>query len=185
MRRNSRASKISLTFIGLFVAIILFFQNCSNKHEAFFLEAQLSELHGYMDHRDILNDEVSKSDVAWHIDHSLKVINRLYDTLQLSNPDDYAWNLNFTRMAVWVSGAIPRGRAQAATSVVPPENIKTEDIISQMDEAKSKLNSAMQLDENSNFNHPVFGMLDRDGTLRFIEIHTNHHLKIIRDILEE
>ena len=41
-----------------------------------------------------------------------------------------------------------------------------------------------ELHANSNFKHPYFGVLNLKMTKRFLEIHTNHHLKIIKEILQ-
>ncbi len=41
------------------------------------------------------------------------------------------------------------------------------------------------LPENVYFNHHVFGMLTKKQTLRFLEIHTKYHLKIVNDILKK
>lgn len=48
----------------------------------------------------------------------------------------------------------------------------------------STLKELFSLNQNQYFSHYIFGILNRDKTLRFIEIHTNHHLKIVRDILD-
>ncbi len=167
------------------MALGITLQVSENVDDVNFLRSQLEELETNIEYQDRLDREISEVGVAWHLDHMLKVINRIYDNLESSNPEDYQRNINFTRMAVFISGSMPRGRGKAPKSVTPPENIKTEDILSQLLEARQKLSKIDSLHEKANFEHPVFGQLNRKQSKRFIEIHTNHHLKIIKDILAE
>lgn len=39
------------------------------------------------------------------------------------------------------------------------------------------------LDENQFFTHTLFKQLNKKQTLKFLGLHTNHHLKIVKDIL--
>ncbi|MEL6652894.1 MAG: DUF1569 domain-containing protein [Bacteroidota bacterium] len=149
------------------------------------LEEKLLEIESLIAQRDALDTTISQAPVAWHLDHSLKVINGIFSTLSGSDPAQYQSDFNFTRSAVFISGSIPRGVAQSPKSVRPPEVIVTEDIRKQLSEARSNLQAFTTLPEGANFEHPVFGNLNRKKSLRFLEIHTDHHLKIIRDILGE
>jgi hypothetical protein len=48
-------------------------------------------------------------------------------------------------------------------------------------------NSLLELESISNnhyFEHPFLGKLKKKAAIRFLEIHTNHHLKIIEDIIK-
>lgn len=150
-----------------------------------FLEDQLISVADYFEERDLKNEEVSQADVAWHLDHILKTINRLTDALVASDPKEYKASMNFQRILVHTTGFIPRGEAQSPASVRPPNVILLDSLYWQLERTKVNLDLIATLDENAHFAHPVFGSLDRDQTRRFIEIHTNHHLKIIRDILGE
>ena len=49
------------------------------------------------------------------------------------------------------------------------------------DNGKFKLEN---ISKDHYFEHPFFGKIKRKETIRFLEIHTNHHLKIIDDILK-
>ncbi len=150
-----------------------------------FMKSELNKIEQYLIYRDSLDKEVSKVAVAWHLDHSLKVINAIYDSLQDSNPSTYKKKFNIARTFSFTFGYIPRGRAQSPKSVLPPDTIKTDDIVSQLAIARDKLLIMDNLDDKSNFNHPVFNSLNKKQAKRFIEIHTRHHLKIVRDILKE
>ena len=163
-------------------AVIL---NQDQYDEVDFLKQELSQLEHYVQFRDSINTDVSQVGVAWHLDHSLKVINRVCDTLEDSDPEDYTWELNLTREAVFISGNMPRGRGKAPKTVLPPDSINTIDILAQIEEAQQKVLKIDALPKNAHFTHPVFGVLDKKGSKKFIAIHTHHHLSIIKDILQQ
>lgn len=147
------------------------------------IDNQLARIKDYLAYRDYLSEDISKVDVAWHLDHSLKVINQIVKTLHSSNPGDYKKDFNISRKVVFAAGRFPRGRGRAPKTVLPPEIISNEDILQQIDEATSNIKSLGTLDKKANFYHRIFGMLDLKDSIKFLEIHTNHHLAIIEDII--
>lgn len=134
--------------------------------------------------RDRKNTAISQVDVAWQLDHILKVINRVSDTLLKSNPVDYKSNINAGRVFTLTGGYIPRGVAQSPKVVRPPEVISTKDLYAQIQEARDYIQQIKSLPKNANFTHFAFGQMDKGQTIRFLEVHTKHHLKIVRDILK-
>ncbi len=149
------------------------------------MDSQLHRIEQYLPYSDSLNATVSKVNIAWHLDHSLKVINQVCSTLKNSNPLAYKRKLNFTRTAVFIMGSMPRGRGVATKSVTTLTNIKIDDILFQLEEAKQKLAEIDTYSNKSNFSHSIFGQLNKRQTKKFLKIHTRHHLKIIADILKK
>ena len=147
-----------------------------------FLSNQLAEIELTIAFRDRINPDISRADIAWHLDHMLKVINGIYHSISQSDPDQYKSDINFKRAVIFAIGKIPRGKGKSPKSVLPPEKIKTEDIIKQLDQARKNLKNINSLKKDQYFSHYIFGILNREKTKRFLEIHTNHHLKIVRDI---
>ena len=147
------------------------------------LNDPLDKIESLIPERDVKNENISRADVAWHLDHMLKTINEITKSLEKSNPQNFKSGFNPVRVMALTIGHIPRGRAQAPTVVRPPENIKTEDIQSQLQVARNNLEVLNNLDKKAHFAHPVFGTIDKATSIRFIEVHTKHHLKIIKDIL--
>ena len=150
-----------------------------------FLDEELIALENYFGQREVQNVQVSQAAVSWHLDHTLKTINTVCTALQASNPQEYNSKFNFQRVLVHTLGNIPRGVAQSPASVRPPEVVHLDSLLLQLEEAKKRVQQISELEEQAYFEHPVFDHLDRDQTRRFLDVHTNHHLKIIRDILEE
>ncbi len=169
--------------MGVIIVGFIELSNQPSKHN--FMKSELNKIEHYLIHRDSLNKEVSKVAVAWHLDHSLKVINKIYDSLKDSNPDMYKNKFSTARTLSFTFGYIPRGKAAAPLSVQPPDTIMTADIVSQLVEAREKVRKIESLDDQSNFKHPVFGQLNKKQTKRFLEVHTKHHLKIVKSILKE
>ncbi|MEM5563653.1 DUF1569 domain-containing protein [Psychroserpens sp. AS72] len=147
------------------------------------INSLLNNLEAHIENHTVSNPKISKSDVAWHIDHSLKVINRVCETLQSSDPETYKNNFSFLGKVFFTLGFFPRGKAKAPKYVIPPETISKEDLISQILLAKTNVNSIASLDKNAYFKHPLFGNVNSSRIYRFLELHTNHHLKIIGDIV--
>lgn len=81
-------------------------------------------------------------------------------------------------------GFFPRGKAKAPKHVKPPEVILKEDLILQVNLAKTNIRTIVSLDKNAYFKHPLFGNINTKRVNRFLLIHTNHHLKIINDVLK-
>lgn len=175
---------------GLIYISSLFLVACTNipsqyEEGEYFLKKDIEKLESLLSKGKSIDTTVSKVAVEWHLDHTLKTISVIYDSLESSKPENYKSEFDFMRTVVLFTGKIPRGVAQSPPSVRPPEVILNENVLKQIEEVKEKMNRVIKLSEDANFNHPRFGMLNRDETLRFLEVHTNHHLNIIEDILKE
>ena len=129
--------------------------------------------------------KTSKSNIAWHIDHSLKVINNVSAATQTSNPDLFKNNFSILGKVFFTLGFFPRGKAKAPKHVLPPEVITKADLIQQITLAKSNIDTLSNLDKNAYFKHPLFGHINTKRVPKFLVMHSNHHLKIINDILKQ
>ncbi|MFT6065240.1 MAG: hypothetical protein ACJAQX_001109 [Polaribacter sp.] len=148
------------------------------------LSKEFSFIKDFIKFKERENLSVSKASVGWHLDHSLKVINSVCATLGVSNANDYKKEFNGLRILTFTLGFFPRGKAKSPKRVLPPAIIKKKDIENQLEEAIKNIASIQELQENQYFTHPLFKQLNKKQTVRFLKLHTNHHLKIIRDILK-
>ena len=144
----------------------------------------IKELESYITVKDKRNNSVSTSDIAWQIDHSLKVFNLVSETLLNSNPELHSSKFNKWRLLCFTLGYFPRGKVKAPKYIRPPEIILIEDLELQLRAAYQNVENIKLADENAHFKHFIFGVLNKNRTIRFLQLHTNHHLKIIRDILK-
>jgi len=147
------------------------------------LDLAIQTLEAHIANHSVSNPKISKGDIAWHIDHSLKVFNNVSMALQKSDPNTYKNNFSFLGKVFFTLGFFPRGKAKAPKHVKPPEVILKEDLISQMQLAKTNVETLSSLDKNAYFKHPLFGNVNTPRIYRFLYMHTNHHLKIINDIM--
>ena len=149
------------------------------------LENLISNLESKIAHCDISNLEVSKSTVGWQIDHSLRVVNAIILQLKNSNQNDYKWQFNFKRLLVFSLNKIPRGKGTAPKSVQCYEKIIEQNLVILIEISKKLISELDSLPIKSNFKHPYFGVLNLKQSIKFLNIHTNHHLKIVNDILKK
>lgn len=133
---------------------------------------------------DLMNESVSKSTVLWQINHSFMVVNEVSKALQISDPKNYQWKFNKTRFLVFLMNKIPRGKAKAPERARPIENFNQERTKFLFQDMMNNLQKVQSLDKNANFKHPFFGLLNKKSTLKFLYLHTNHHAKIVNEIIE-
>lgn len=148
------------------------------------MQKELSFIKENLHQLEKVNLKVSKASVGWHLDHSLKVINNVCETLKNSNSDDYRKEFSALRTFTFALGFFPRGKARSPKRVLPPEILLKEDVETQLEMAKKNIQSILNVDENQFFTHPLFKQLNKKQTIKFISLHTNHHLKIVKDILK-
>ena len=149
------------------------------------LENRLNTLESYIPDSKSVDLNISKAAVAWHLDHSLKVINAVVKSMENSDPTSYQNNFKFLGKVLLRLGFFPRGKVKAPKYVKPPEVILKSAIIDQLAEARQNIKRIQNLDKRAYFKHPVFGNTNKFRVVRFLDTHTNHHLKIVKSIVKK
>jgi hypothetical protein len=148
------------------------------------LHKLLNQLESDISSFDKVNLAVSSGSVGWHIEHSLKTIDQIVTACKNSNPSNYQWRFNFNRFLILtLAKKIPRGKAKAPKIVRPEGEISSETLGLSLSKVKENLMDWKDLDKNTHFPHPFFGILNKKETANFLALHTKHHLMIIKDIL--
>ena len=128
-------------------------------------------------------ENVSKGSIGWHIEHSLLTVERIIDAVRLSDAGTYKRAFKPNHIVVLYLGFIPRGKAQAPKVVRPKSEMNAEELQAHLTNVKEKLTEINTISPKQYFLHPFLGNLNKKQTVRFLEVHTNHHLKIIKDIV--
>jgi len=149
------------------------------------LDKLLTQLETKIPFYETAHIEVSTGTVGWHIEHSLLTLNGITDFLIESNPEDYKWKFNFVRIIVLSMKKIPRGRAKSPEVVQPKDNIDKSHLEIHLSKTRNNIKKLEHLSRKKYFEHPFFGKLKLQQTINFLEIHTNHHLEIIEDIIKK
>lgn len=181
--KNRRQKKLKLLLISILLLGIIGL-TAQEKMDATFLDQELEQIEYYLPNRDSINTEVSEVSVAWHLDHILLTINKIYIRLNTSDESKYRNRFNFGRTMMFTFNKIPRGRAESP-KIVRPKELLLDTIQAHLDQAKLNLKVYDSLPKKANFTHPYIGMLNKRQTRKFLKIHTNHHLSIIKDILKK
>ncbi|MEJ2113272.1 MAG: hypothetical protein P8X62_06140 [Flavobacteriaceae bacterium] len=148
------------------------------------LSNKLQEIASYFKNKDVLNNKVSDASVGWQIYHILKVINLVASALKRSDLKNHEATSNKYKAKYFEANYFPRGVAKAPKFALPPESFSLNDLEQQLNYAKQSILDIAEIEDNASFEHFIFGVLNKKETIKFLNIHTEHHLKIIRDILK-
>lgn len=144
----------------------------------------LNQLENQVNHYSKFNQTISEGNVGWHIVHSCLVISSVCNVVCKSDPITYIKRFSFKAFVVLLVNSFPRGKAKAPSFTVPSEELSPDSILKSIHDAHASLALLANAGKNQYFTHPIFGDLNTNQTFKFLGVHTNHHLKIIKDILK-
>ncbi|MEO8215528.1 MAG: DinB family protein [Acidobacteriota bacterium] len=153
------------------------------------IERQLEQILSLTERSDtdlnIPRESVSAWSPAEHLDHSLKVCSGILESVITAEPVKSRPITLVGRIVLFI-GVIPRGRGRAPERYTPVrasgEEIRhSAGVVGEL--VRRAAGSPLGASRAPVVRHPVFGGLSVGQTLRFAEIHTAHHMKIVRDIL--
>jgi hypothetical protein len=137
-----------------------------------YLEKLLNQLEENIANCATLNQVISNATIGWHIEHSLLTINGIIEVLKKVEPNNYKWKFNLIRIVILATKKIPRGKAKSPESVVPKGSASRDVLTSNIYATQQKIEELNSL-----------GKLNLRHAIKFLEIHTRHHLDIIEEIL--
>lgn len=148
------------------------------------LNSLLDKFEAQITNYSILNQAISKGNVGWHIVHSCLVIDSVCGAVCKSDPSKFIKKFSFKAFLVLLVNSFPRGKAKAPSFTMPSEELSPASILKSIQAARASIEALAKAGKNQYFTHPIFGDLNTGQTFKFLGVHTNHHLKIIKDILK-
>jgi hypothetical protein len=142
----------------------------------------VDELASYIPQLEARNENVSASTVGWQIEHSLLVISSVIEGVKRSDPAQFKWSFRPFKYLIFWTGKIPRGKSKAPKFVVP-DTFTAESLQLHIDKCHIKITELESLSAGHYFSHPYFGDTKKKDVIPFLIMHTEHHAKIIREIL--
>jgi len=146
------------------------------------LNRYLEEIESYIPKLKKRDDTISKVDIGWQLDHSLNVLIKIIGALQQSDEAEYQASTKLWWALLSSLHWMPRGKGRSPKVVLPDSKITEASLQAKLSETKVAVKSLEVFPKNAFFKHPYFGNLNKAKAIRFMNMHTQHHLKIIRDI---
>lgn len=142
----------------------------------------MAELRGLLTNLDVEDPDVSAWSVGMHVQHCALAMRGIAkelldcDSPPAGKPTAIGWLVLKTRK-------IPRGGAQAPEDTIPNPDVTSKVLDGLLTVSETLLDQVPDARKSAWFQHFALGVLNRDRALRFVEIHNDHHLAIIDDIL--
>jgi len=144
----------------------------------------LNNLEALIENYSTLNKAISETNVGWHIVHSCLVISSVCGAVVKSDDSKFIKKFSFKAFLFLLIKSFPRGKAKAPSFTIPSYELSPALILQNIQEARQSIEALSKAGKNQYFKHPIFGDFNTADTFKFLAVHTNHHLKIIKDIVK-
>ncbi len=96
---------------------------------------------------------------------------------------------NLLGAALLCIGRFPRGRARAPAGVVPDPDMPVTKLLTMLEKQRTHLDRiadqrSQLLTHRRRFRHPLLGYFSAADGIRFVRIHTRHHIKLAGEIMK-
>ena len=145
----------------------------------------LLDLEAWLDRPDVQAPGVSAWSAHRQVEHTVLVADRLLDLvarLDRGEAGESGGRLRWPGRIVLALGRIPRGRGQAPEDLRPQATPDVEAVRARLASVRTRLDAPRPRRRTPRAPHPHLGALDARQWRRFVDIHTRHHLAILRDI---
>jgi hypothetical protein len=111
------------------------------------------------------------------------VIDSVCGAVCKSDATKFIKKFSFKAFLVLLVNSFPRGKAKAPSFTMPSEELSPASVLQSIQTSRKSIEALSKAGKNQYFTHPIFGDLNTADTFKLLAVHTNHHLKIIKDIL--
>jgi len=136
-------------------------------------------------HRELHSKKISDWTVGMQIEHALRSHIGIIKVLRKSLPGEEKQDFNLKRKAILLSGRFPRGVAKAPKRSAPTEGVNEAQIRKLLAMAKSEHQNTDSIENTAWFKHGMLGIMNKATSLKFSEIHVNHHVRIAKEIIAD
>ncbi len=148
------------------------------------LEKLLNQIEQQIPFQATTNNQVSSVSAGWHLEHCMLVINSVVRTIEASNPEAYKFQWKPIRCVIMTFRNIPRGKAKAPSGVQPTVEFNEASLHEHLVRTRASIQKLNTFGKDQFFPHPLFGDMKLKAAVKFLGIHTNHHLNIVNDIVK-
>ncbi len=149
------------------------------------LEKLLQQIEEYIPFQATERKSISQVSAGWHLEHCMLVLNGVVQAMEDSNPEEYKFQWKPIRFVIMTVKKIPRGKGRAPSRVQPTVEFNEVSLQEHLLKTRDSFNKLRNLEKNQFFPHPYFGNMKLKAAIKFLGIHTSHHLNIVRDIVKE
>jgi hypothetical protein len=146
------------------------------------LQVYISQLEKFISDQHIAALAVSSGNIGWHIEHCLLTLDIVAEKIKGSDPSTYKPKFHFWKTLILTFKKLPRGKVKAPKIVQPNNDHSEVSLQNHLAITRANISSLTMLGKNNYFIHPFLGPMNFKQTIRFLEIHTMHHIGIIKEI---
>ena len=126
--------------------------------------------------------DISEWSIGQHAEHVVRATSALTILVMRNRASEGSNESGAMKVALLNQGFIPRGVAQAPEGTLPAEETDIDALNQLILKTSNRIRRLAEVGPDAAAIHPYLGEMKRDEAIRFMEIHLDHHLQIMREI---